>query len=289
MNAREDPIWQMVAILNGKVEGDELVAVLSAFVDESGTGDEPKVVLAAIVSDVNGWLNFNAEWQAGLDADGLEYAHYTDMRQGRGRYEGWSIKKKDGVSRRNFATIKQNCLFGFTVSLDKELYKSSYLKKCQAERMGADSAYALCAREVFGYAIHLARTHFQIAAPMNFIFESGHRNSTNAAAVFNDLKAHSVEKDSFGFFSLEDKKKLKPLQGADHLAHQGRRGEPKALKEGFIEVLGNAYADALVSVQQDGCPVFYWPITEEMLDFYREQHRVLRKLKIREKRGRNDR
>ena len=59
MSAFEDPIWQMVAILNGKVEGNEMIAVLSAFVDESGTGDEPNVILAALVSDVNGWLAYN--------------------------------------------------------------------------------------------------------------------------------------------------------------------------------------------------------------------------------------
>ena len=284
MNALEDPIWQMVAILTGKVEGSEMVAVLSAFVDESGTGDEPNVVLAAIVSSVSGWLDFNANWQELLTDNRLSYAHFTDMRKGRDQYEGWSIAKKEEFSRRSMRIIKANCFFGFTVSLNKELYKK-YVERCRAERIGPDSAYALCAREVFGFAVRTAKDYFGYTSPMNFIFEAGHRNATYAAAVFNDLKEHSEIKDRLGFFSLEDKKKLRPLQGADHIAHQGRRNEAKALRTGGIITVAKAKYDwQFESVQKDGCPILYWSIDQEMLDFYGEQHKVLKGIKNRKKR-----
>ena len=275
----------MVALLNGRVEGAELVVVLSAFVDESGTGDEPNVILAALVGEVNGWLAFNAEWQTMLDVNEVDHAHYKDMRGSRPPFRGWTMNKKERFSRTSYAIIKERCLFAFTVSLSKALYREKYREPCLAEGISPDSAYALCAREVFGYAINMAEKHLGYTEPMNFIFEAGHVNSTNAAAVFEDLKEHSEVGQRLGFFALEDKKKLKPLQGADHLAHQGRRSEAAQLKKGFIEVDANRYSEDFSSIHADGCPVFYWAFTEEMLDYHRRQHHVLKGIRKRKRKG----
>ena len=272
----------MVAILNGKVDGSEPIVMLSAFVDESGTGDEPNVVLAAVMSNVEGWITFNPEWQRLLDENRLDYAHFKDLRKGCGQYEGWSINQKERFSRACMAAMKQHCIMGFTVSLNKQLYAEKYRDPCRQDRISPDSAYALCAREVFGWAARMTDEYIDYRGPINFVFESGHRNAPNAAAVFADLKAHSDIRDRLGFFALEDKKKLRPLQAADQIAHQARRSEAEALKNKTFTAVDSAhYVGNLTSVVTAGCPFFYFALDEEMLEFHRQQQRVLRGIKRR--------
>lgn len=279
----DDPLVALIASIHGQVDGGEWVMVVSCFVDEAGTGDEPNVILAGLVADLNGWLAFNSSWQEQLNEHQVPFAHMVDMKNTRGVFADWDTPRSSKFSRGNLKIIKANCAFGFTVSLSKQLYHEQY-RADFPPKVSPDSAYGLCAREVFGRALTLSADLFGYEGPINFIFESGHKNSGNAAQIFQDLKAHSTEGERYGFFALADKQRTRPLQGADQIAYLARRHEPEALRtDSFKKVLAKQYAGAPTSVQKDGCPIFYYGIKEDALTFFREQALVLRKHKQRSK------
>jgi hypothetical protein len=65
--------------------------VFVAYLDESGHSQETKFfALAACVADWPVWREFNARWQAVLDACSAPYLHMREFAHKRGPYEGWT-------------------------------------------------------------------------------------------------------------------------------------------------------------------------------------------------------
>lgn len=63
--------------------------MLRAFVDDSGRGDGPALVLSGFVADVPTWLAFSRDWQAELDVSpSVEYFKMVDAMHGTGVFSG---------------------------------------------------------------------------------------------------------------------------------------------------------------------------------------------------------
>lgn len=261
--------------LRGEEAGDDLIMHFSAFVDESGSSDEPTLVLAGLISDLDGWMALKLEWQQILRLYGAPYAHYTELRHGYGPFRDWTHEKRGNFVTSCFNAWSRHCKAGISVHLKKTLYEEVY-RQDFPKGCSPDSAYAICAAEIFGGAMQIARECLHHDGKINFVFEQGHANAPNALRLHQDFTKYAENREALGPLTFMERAHAEGLQAADHLAHATRVCSGEALSIGAMIARSG-------DTETGGCRLFPREITAEALLWRKGQALALRSQRRREK------
>jgi hypothetical protein len=261
----------------------------SAFVDETGTGDEPRMLVGGIVAGALRWLGFSREWRQLLDRAEVPYAHHLEMDRNRGPFarERWWLDKKNAFSIAQMKILRNWCQLGLTVSLDKALFKEVYARDFP-KGCSPDSAYGVACKELILMTQKHCTEYFADVEAINFVWESGHKNLGNVRQIFEDLKVCYGEKArNLGVFMDMAREQALPLQAIDQLVVFARQTEPEVKAQGRIgEVPPGALLHEVMERLPAGetFPVFYHELTEERLLWHRQNKMEMRSLRRRAKR-----
>ena len=240
--------------------------LVNAYADESGTGGESRIILAAMVQFAHKWHRFNSRWDALLKRRNAPYFHLRSMRNREAPFTDWGGRRTGAFIKEAAPLIEDNVAFGVTVAVDHDLFKTEYRDKLHP---GAhkDSAYGVCARILIETTTLLARQFWGEETVANFVFEtSGHFGEVER--IFRDAKHHIHElAQHLGKVSAGEKDEFCGLQAADLHASVGRRWvrDPKDRITTPFKTLGEARKAA------NGCPMFHYVLDKERLPEIREQ------------------
>ena len=177
--------------------------ILTAFLDESGThgGDgtpenpgSATTVMAGMMGTALQWARFAGEIDALRRHYGFRTFHMKDFTHQTGEFEGWSRVRCQAFVNDFFPIIAPNRMMeGVTFRVDNAKFRSDYRGHGNPKRTRLDSAYGLCFRNC---VLHLANQaqarlgHHKKweATRLHIVLESGHKNSGDAARIFDELR-----------------------------------------------------------------------------------------------------
>lgn len=178
------------------------IAVLEAYLDESGTHDEaPVLCVAGYVGNRRQWGIFEKEFLPQLKRSGQTCFHAEDSSCDRLR-----IPLASAIDKGNF--------WGVIYSVKPDVFKSHATPELKRE-MG--NAYAIC-------AVYCAMVIFRITCalklgPVSFVYEAGQPNDELVLRSIKTLQMHNDPKMPVAGVTLGTKKIHQPLASADFLSH----------------------------------------------------------------------
>jgi hypothetical protein len=90
------PIWGIVSGYTGEKTPKSTSRMLKAYVDDSGKGEEPFFVLAALVSSAENWATFADEWEAKLsEAPRIDYFKMREAWARRNQFASFTEEQRD--------------------------------------------------------------------------------------------------------------------------------------------------------------------------------------------------
>ncbi len=103
------------------LQPDQLMAIFTAYFDESGTPHDSRfVVVAGYLAAVGAWRRFNARWGAVLAAYKVPYFHMREYAHSIGAYDGWKGKeaKRARFLKTLIKQIERGPRYGFRAIVD---------------------------------------------------------------------------------------------------------------------------------------------------------------------------
>jgi hypothetical protein len=200
------------------------VALLTAYLDESGTdGRSGVVAVAGYVSTAELWDSFQCQWSDFLTKNGINVFHATDLIAGYGEFtnaKGWGKKRREAALQIADKLIAKYVLHGvgtYTTIADCEKFlplrdDNGTRKKFSAEYL---TSGVMAVNLITSWAEERGYEE-----PINFVFEDGVKGkgylleATKHAKRQSAIRGHLIGEVLFG-----DKKKLPQLHAADRLAH----------------------------------------------------------------------
>ena len=216
------PRTAVLALVSGLSSRDRAardLAMLQCFIDDSGHGNGPVLVLSGFIASVDTWLAFSNEWQAVLDLP--PRFDYLRMREAWGRrYPNWSIEERDERLALFRDVIIRHALGGIRVAVPREAYGRTV-----GQIPGWKSSYQYALYQLIK---EYRRNHDKIGLERDVTFmfdEQVHavRQINKAWRFFNAHGNEQMLKIMGGSPMFEDDKKIKPLQAADMSAWVARR------------------------------------------------------------------
>lgn len=257
--------------------------LVTTYVDESGTGGEPRLMLGGLIQRAHKWFRFNRRWAKLLKKSDIPYSHLVAMENKEPPFENWGQERTQQFVRQTIPLVEQDVAWAVTVAIDHSLHEKEYRGKLHP-RAHKDSAYGLCARKLMESVYITAKRFWGSDIVLNFVFEDSDHFG-EAARVFNDCKAHIPEMTPhLGKIMSGKKADFCGLQAADFLASHGRRMEP-ILKITEIKEPYRSLAEAR-GAAGDKIPVFHFAIADWMLPELREQAETISREKKWAKRAR---
>ena len=142
------PVRQYLHILLGKrFGGDDLVAVFSARLDESGTdGRSPYTVVGGAVATADNWEKIEAAWGQLLVRSKVSSYHGKEFKDGKGDFSGWSKLKRDRFIKSQEKIINTHALFRVSVGIEGALHSEIKKRMGGVKNFRSSSNYGLCLR-----------------------------------------------------------------------------------------------------------------------------------------------
>lgn len=191
--------YELIDVLTD--DGERGLAVLRAYLDESGTHDgAPLVVVGGFVADGLTWKSLTKEWRKKLHDTGMSVFHANDP--------------ECDYLREPFAkAILSRNLTGVAYSISREVYKQYASGKLQSQIGDAYAACAfVCAKEIGKLAKE------RNVGPVYIFYEAGRPNIDFIISILNAIVVEYPEWGICGAASAI-KKTVIQLQTADFLSH----------------------------------------------------------------------
>lgn len=199
---------------------DELILMLLAYFDESGTHKDSKVLsFGGYISTTKKWRKFDKHWQAMLKAEGLSMMHWTDLESRHGHFKGWPAKRKLRVQKQAISIIGDNVLHGFSGAVVVDHY-DEFFKTRPHLKPSSPYVFTMVA------TLTLMKVWIKensIKQPIHYFYESGAGHSAEMSEVMNatdEIGWDYYRMKSVKSWSFADKKDFLPLQSADILAYE---------------------------------------------------------------------
>jgi len=249
-------------------EKDAIFVFVTAYVDESGTGGEPRMMLAGVVQRTHKWHRFNNRWNRLLKEKGAPYFHLTAMENEEPPFGDWGLLRTGKFLLAALPILNDETAFGMTVAIDHAVYRSEYREKLHPSAH-KDSAYGVCARMLIEAIAMQAKAFWGPETVVNFVFENS-KHFGEVLRVFSDSKAHVTDlAPHLGKIAPGEKAEFCGLQAADLHVATGRRHEPTtAFKK--VEVPFTSLAAARKAAQGE-TPFFHIALAAANLQSLREQ------------------
>jgi hypothetical protein len=265
--------FSIVLSLSHKVD---LMGILTAYFDDSGTADENRVaVVAGYVSSVTEWERFSTEWRCALDEEDVKVMRRSDLENFQGEFSehrGWNANRRSAFVRRLQEIIKRltrTAVGTALIKADFETVMPDSIKKWFG------GAYGWCAHECI---VHVSKwaDRCDHADPIDWVFEAGTRGEGRIAEMFAQLRANPAwcAKYRIGNLAFSDKNTV-PLQSADVLAYEVfKQVENQILDQGNRPVRRSLQ---YLHRQDEGPYLKYWDETRlrDWLSKWEEQQRAL--------------
>jgi hypothetical protein len=110
-------------------EKERLMAMMSVYLDESGTHDQsPIVVVGGYVASVVQWKHFQAKWSAALKEEEISCFHMNKFESSVGEFEGWTEERKRPFFQKLSQIILRHVSFGIGMAVVKKDYEGFSLE-----------------------------------------------------------------------------------------------------------------------------------------------------------------
>ena len=195
------------------------IAVLQAYMDESGVHDgSPVVTVAAYIERPKQWRAFAKEWNAKKKP--IRIYHAADAQNLHGEFEGWKPERRDELVKRILPVIPKHKLAGVVIGI--RLHEFEKAMKPHPELS-----------EMFGTP-YTACFHWTVQRIMNLMEQVGNNeriaffHETNdyqgeAIDAFKFIKEQRTKHKSIMSLTFGTKDDYVPLQAADVLAYEGNK------------------------------------------------------------------
>jgi hypothetical protein len=200
--------------------------ILTAYLDESGThGTSPVTVMGGMLANARQWERFDQNFKRVKRKHKFKLFHTRKFKKRDGDFKGWS-KEQCLALAADLALLTTTAFTeSVTFTLDNADYEAEYKSGERPRKLRLDSAYGLCFRTcLLFFALEgLKRVHRGKYPKLNFVLESGHKNSGDALRIFSEMKTELKAKgcDMLNILNFADKDECDPLMMADFLAHVG--------------------------------------------------------------------
>jgi hypothetical protein len=191
------------------------VVNLEAYFDESGSDDgSPVLSVAGYLFEKSKCQEFDLAWKEVLDRYGLPFFHMVDCAHGNKPFDKLSKAECSAVEREMIELIRSHSLLGFATSVVESDYNEIF-----PDHKPYGDAYTYCCWTC------LACVHGWIGAnifdgKVAYFFEAGHKSAAQANAIMNLIfkTEHLRHEYRYAAHAFVDKKRIRPVQGADLLA-----------------------------------------------------------------------
>lgn len=211
---------QLVGDLSRAVLADQNghVAVIRAFLDESGTHDgSPVVTVAGYFARHMTWKIFTRDWRRALKPDGINIYHATDAQALEGEFKGWTEDERDDLVKKLLPIIARQQMVGVAMSIVMRDYAEATKNRKWPHKI-IGSPYATCfqwlIREILSSAQRV-NTDEPIA-----IFHEQNNYKGEAERAYEYVKLRHDKNNNLAGFAFSTKDKYVPLQAADILAFE---------------------------------------------------------------------
>lgn len=153
-----------------RLGADELVAVFSVRLDESGTdGRSPYTAVAGAVATTEQWDALEKAWNLLLKSRKVRAFHNKEFRGRSGGFQNWSNLKSTNFEKAVKRIIKKNTEFRIAVGVENSVHAEIKEKMRGVKGFNADSNYGLCLR----YLMFLASMHVPQGSKIMLMLEDG--------------------------------------------------------------------------------------------------------------------
>jgi Protein of unknown function (DUF3800) len=200
-----------------------LVLVLTCYLDDSGTADEPFVTIAGYLGPYALWTSFERAAKLVLDHCDVDVVSGKQLHRTKGDFKGWKIRKKEKFVTALQRHLKDAAVFGMTFSIEKEPYARAKIVHGKNKN---ESAYGYAFRIVMDtiFRSKFVREAFaQKGWRTNIVIEQGNKNNADANRIYNHQLIHAPYGKLLGGFTEAPKDSTISLQMADLLAYYSRR------------------------------------------------------------------
>ncbi len=207
------------------------LAVIQAYIDESGTHDQAKIiVMAGFLSSYKRWRKFDHQWDAILNPADEDPApserrvfHATDClgANGYGHFLGWPKERRDRLVDRLIPVARARALFTFSAAFALEDYNAVVPERI---RLAWKHPYYLC---LFHIALVLKMNRPQFAFPAGeriaFVFAHKPKFVGLLSDLYDKLRQTKAVGDILGKMTpYGDPEEDLPIQAADLISYLTR-------------------------------------------------------------------
>ncbi|MBZ5622892.1 MAG: DUF3800 domain-containing protein [Acidobacteriia bacterium] len=199
--------------------------MLKAFIDDSGSaGDSPWFVLAGYVGTVEGWDRFDPLWESVLSSPpSIDYFKSTEAVHLRGEFDEFTSEERDAKLDALIDVIG-TCAERAVCARMRQRDYNEIAKGCIPARF--DSPYYLLFPSIIAAAVNIERIEGE-GQPAEFVFDTDQRFERLAYEMVPSLMPLRSFNNGIVNVSYRDDRDFLPLQAADLLAWQIRRGFSK--------------------------------------------------------------
>lgn len=219
----QDSAVRAVGKLLHKYPGHKLMAMLVAYLDESGVHSGSRVcAIAGFVGTEDEWATFERRWKRVLKDANVSTFHMAEFESRLGEFAGWSNMRRKMFLAELMEIIKARELYGFGSAVIAADYEKLPEEDKRWMTHGTGLPYFLCFQHCVVEAAHYA-DHLDPDEKVAFVFDRQGELSGEATRLYNDLKDSDEWPnrvrlaDAFAFAS---RRETVPLQAADIAAYE---------------------------------------------------------------------
>jgi hypothetical protein len=224
--------------------------IYTAYIDESGTHDtSPVTIMAGAYGCSSQWQAVEARIKELEQKRQFSVFHSTDLRGGQGSFKGWSSEQRLELVEEFIEIFAGNLVEGgFVMQIANADYSNFYSAGGNPTSAVLDTKYGLCFR---GCLTHLLERIKSPENTLNVVMEAGHKNSGDAARIFNQIKTKALKpgfENLLGTLMLKEKKDCMLLGIADFLAYTSFMSDRLTREDRMPQASGGQRAN-VVSLQ----------------------------------------
>jgi len=209
--------------------------MMQAFIDDSGKGSDPVMVLAGYIAPAENWERFSAEWHDALTRmdPPIAYFKMSEAMAYKEQFEGWSTWRRDLRIARLYRLIEEHVTAAVWTIIPTDAFHRTFAPVAKSHLVWRNPYYFLLFNLIS--EINKDRGRFGITDGIYWTFDSQMQEMTRIAEAWdfwrNDPEAPSEILEIMGDPpAFRDSTKVLPLQAADCMAWWvRRRNEPDAL------------------------------------------------------------
>jgi len=216
-------VWEFARAFSNIGEIGDLVVVLVAYFDDSGTHEtSPLVCIGGLIGDESQWISFKREWKARLDAplDGkppLEAFHLTDCTAGYNEFVSYNQAERDRITYLFRQIILDTELVSFASTINRRAWEE-LIGASNAERFGTPEEF--CFHKCVEFSVRTLRYN-QPGQKIAVVFDQGIQRKIEAyASWYMNFSDQHPELAGIGFGKVNE---ICGLQGADTIATSSYR------------------------------------------------------------------